>query len=66
MSNWVRILLVIACIAALYYLVVTLARTVGEDDLGHLGVDPGAELVSGGVPMHARGGLFADSGHPLG
>jgi hypothetical protein len=36
MSNLVRILVIIACILALYYLVVTLARSVAEEDLGLL------------------------------
>jgi hypothetical protein len=35
-SNFVRILVVIACVIAFYYLVVTLARSVREEDTGRL------------------------------
>ena len=50
MCNLVRILLVIACIAALYYLVVVLARSVREEDFGRRGPGAGVEFAPAGVP----------------
>lgn len=54
MSTVLRIVLIILCIVALYYLVVTLARGVAERETGWLGVE-GPALAALGDLADERG-----------